>query len=143
LRDINAIIVHHTATPEEGWTLERVRSFHVEDRGWAEVGYHYVIETSPVLTLRVGRRADKMGAHARGANQGTLAISVIGNYASEEIRGEVLCFLSAAIADLCISYGVSVDNVRGHSEVTPPGYTLCPGFSMTKVRARVTEILSR
>ena len=43
MRKIDKIIVHCTATPEgRHTTVEDVRRWHL-DRGWSDIGYHFLI----------------------------------------------------------------------------------------------------
>ena len=110
---------------------------------WSEIGYHYVIERDPLL-LRVGRRSDRAGAHCKGANRNSLGIVIVGNFEEETLDRQTLCFAAQAVADLCVSYGLTASDVYGHNHA-PGGTTatVCPGFSMDDLRARVSEILSK
>ena len=140
MRTVSSIIVHHTATPQT-WTLEKIRAFHKTK--WSEIGYHYVIERDPLL-LRVGRRSDRAGAHCKGANRNSLGIVIVGNFEEETLDRQTLGFAAQAVADLCVSYGLTSSDVYGHNHA-PGGTTatVCPGFSMDDLRARVSEILSK
>ena len=140
MRPVSKIVVHHTASPDS-WTLEKTRAYHKGQKGWSDIGYHYVVETNP-LAFRVGRRADVNGAHAKGVNHSSVGLVVIGNFVENEISRETLCFVAAAVADLCKSYGLSASDVYGHKEVgTTP--TACPGFDVDALRQRLAEILSK
>ena len=45
MRNINKIIVHCSATPEgRDVKVETIKKWHVEDNGWSDIGYHWVIE---------------------------------------------------------------------------------------------------
>tara|TARA_Y100000310_G_scaffold183277_1_gene183397 strand:- start:1359 stop:1781 length:423 start_codon:yes stop_codon:yes gene_type:complete len=140
VRGVKKIVVHHTASPDS-WTLEKTRAYHKGTKGWSDIGYHFVVETKP-LAFRVGRRADVNGAHAKGVNSSSVGLVVIGNFVEHEMDRETLCFVAQSVADLCISYGLSTENVYGHKEVgTTP--TACPGFDVEVLRDRVKEILSK
>ena len=41
MRSINAIYIHHSASPKST-TVEQINQWHL-DRGWAGIGYHFVI----------------------------------------------------------------------------------------------------
>jgi len=140
LRDINAIIVHHTASPDS-WTLEKTRAFHKGTKGWSDIGYNFVVETKP-LAFRVGRRADVNGAHAKGVNHSSVGLVVIGNFAEHEMTRETLGYVAQCVADICISYSLSSSDVYGHKEVGTTA-TVCPGFDVDALRQRVAEILSK
>ena len=40
---IDRLIVHHSASPRST-TLKDIRRWHVDERGWEDVGYHFVID---------------------------------------------------------------------------------------------------
>jgi hypothetical protein len=52
--------------------METIRHWHVSENGWADIGYHFVIEGD--ARIRQGRSIDTVGAHVRGHNMGTLGI---------------------------------------------------------------------
>jgi len=139
MRTVTSIIVHHTATPQT-WTLEKTRAYH-KGKGWSDIGYHYLIERDPLL-LRIGRRAGRVGAHAKGANAKSVGIVIVGSFLEEKLDRQTLCFAAQAVADLCVSYGLKSSDVYGHNQVGTTA-TVCPGFSMDDLRARVSEILSK
>lgn len=60
--DIDAIVIHCSATPEGlPVTLEDIDRMH-KAKGWSGVGYNYVIELDG--KIRKGRTIDRPGAHA-------------------------------------------------------------------------------
>lgn len=75
-RTITEIIVHCTATPEgKDYTVEDIRKWHKE-RGWSDIGYHYVIDRKGhILT---GRDVDIIGAHCDGHNAHSIGVVYIG-----------------------------------------------------------------
>ena len=45
MRQINKIIVHCSATREgENYSVDTIRSWHVDGRGWSDIGYHFYID---------------------------------------------------------------------------------------------------
>lgn len=84
MREINSIIVHCSDTYEYmDIGAEEIRKWHVEDNGWDDVGYHYVIKRDG--TLEDGRDLDndgnideEIGAHAYGFNSDSLGVCLIG-----------------------------------------------------------------
>ena len=45
MRQINKIIIHCSATREgENYTVDTIRSWHVDGRGWSDIGYHFYID---------------------------------------------------------------------------------------------------
>ena len=63
--DLTKAVIHHTASPD--WSVERIRRIHVEENGWDDCGYHYIIRKDG--TVEKGRPLNKRGAHARGRNR--------------------------------------------------------------------------
>ena len=75
-RTITEIIVHCTATPEgKDYTVEDIRKWHKE-RGWSDIGYHYVIDRRGHIL--VGRDVDIIGAHCEGHNAHSIGVVYIG-----------------------------------------------------------------
>ena len=45
MREITKVIVHCAATPEgRDVATEEIKRWHTEERGWSDIGYHWVIE---------------------------------------------------------------------------------------------------
>ena len=78
-RKIRAIIYHCTATPpRRNVTYYDLRNWHVRDRKWSDIGYHYFIPRNGKFVLC--RDVDRQGAHAAhgGWNRGTIGIALAG-----------------------------------------------------------------
>jgi len=76
LAGVKAIAVHCSATrPTAIMGVREIHRMHV-DRGFACVGYHYVIKRDG--TIERGRPEDKMGAHVEGHNRDSLGVCLIG-----------------------------------------------------------------
>jgi N-acetylmuramoyl-L-alanine amidase len=68
MRQINKIIVHCSATREgENYTVDTIRSWHVDGRGWSDIGYHFYIDLYG--EIHKGRDIAKIGAHSKGQNR--------------------------------------------------------------------------
>jgi len=80
--EVKFLIVHHTATPngESDWAarVRQIWDFHVNTRGWADIGYNYLIDQNGLLY--VGRGEDAKGAHFSGYNSGTCGIAYLGTF---------------------------------------------------------------
>lgn len=137
MRAITGIIVHCTATRAEWWKtrstnqkVAEIRRWHVEDRGWSDIGYHYLIDRNGKVAT--GRPITRNGAHVRGHNKGTIGISLFGGRGSSEndrfsenFTPEQEAALLALIADLRGKYG-NVP-VTGHNQYAAKA---CPGFDV-------------
>jgi N-acetyl-anhydromuramyl-L-alanine amidase AmpD len=76
LRNINLIVVHCSATPPSADIgADEIRQWHKE-RGFHDIGYHYVIRRNG--TLEIGRDVAKPGAHAKGHNAYSVGICLVG-----------------------------------------------------------------
>jgi len=110
MRKIDKIIVHCTATPEgRHTTVEDVRRWHL-DRGWSDIGYHFLIYLDG--SLHEGRPIKKTGAHCKGHNEGSIGIA----------------YLKIQHADATI---------HGHNDFASKA---CPSFNATKEYDNITNM---
>ena len=80
MRDIDSIVVHCAATPPSmdiGVTI--IRDWHVNERGWSDIGYHYVIRRNG--KIENGRPIKRPGAHAKGFNHNSIGVCWVGGVA--------------------------------------------------------------
>lgn len=129
LRDISkvdAIILHHSASPMDRTTIHSIHNWHLQ-RGWLGCGYHYVIHSDG--SIFQGRPLNTVGAHARGYNEYSVGICVVGNFDIEyptlfqqEALGKLLLYL---INDKLRGQSLSI---KRHKDVAA---TLCPGKKFT------------
>ena len=76
-RNINYIAVHCADTPKDKYfDVNDIRKWHVEERGWSDVGYHFVILLDG--TIQKGRDINTAGAHVKGFNKDSIGICYIG-----------------------------------------------------------------
>jgi N-acetyl-anhydromuramyl-L-alanine amidase AmpD len=134
---VNGIVVHHSDSPRDTTKMETIRKWHLA-KGWADIGYHYVIEGDG--KLRVGRRADQVGAHCLGHNSDpvrntyTLGICLTGNFETEDPSEEQIHNLIQLLATLCRRHNLKPEQIYGHSDLYP---TACPGY---RLRTRLAGI---
>ena len=142
------ITIHHDGLPQplasDGFgpskaRLELIRTVHVRDRRWADIGYHYAID-------RNGRIWDCRplkyeGAHVKSHNPGNIGILVLGNFDLEKPTSLQLRSLCTQVNALCLSHGIKKTNaaVRTHREwasasTACPGRYLQPKFSSLRAR---------
>lgn len=87
MRRLTEIIVHCTAT-RPTWmgnntTAEKVaevRRWHAQDRGWRDIGYHFLIDRNG--TIAHGRPLEQTGSHVRNRNTGTIGVALVGGHGS-------------------------------------------------------------
>ena len=76
-REITKIILHCADTPEgrEVSTAE-IRRWHTEERGWSDIGYHWVVELDG--SVHAGRPEERSGAHCKGHNRDSIGVCYVG-----------------------------------------------------------------
>lgn len=136
MSQIDAIVVHHTATPTS-WSVQQLRDLHVNQNGWKDIGYHYVVRLSgDTAVTEIGRPHDgdnnleswEYGAHAYGSNSHTLGICTVGNWSEQPMLPEIERELIAALVHLCIQHDLDpLIQIKGHREM-PQASTECPGL---------------
>lgn len=130
MRDINKIILHCSATQEgKDFNVEDIREWHLQ-RGFTDVGYHYVIKLDG--TIQDGRNIRSIGAHCKGQNYGSIGICYIGGL-DKEGKGkdtrtkEQKESLFNLIDDLLIAYDLTIEDVYCHYQFAKK---LCPCFNI-------------
>ena len=77
MRKIDKIIIHCSATREgQDIPVETIRKWHVEGRGWSDIGYHFYIDINGKIWK--GRDIQKIGAHCSGNNRSSIGICYCG-----------------------------------------------------------------
>jgi len=143
---IEYIVVHHSATPTT-WSVEDIRRLHVDENGWKDIGYHWVVHLNEEGTRAItsqGRPQNEdehlepweYGAHCRGNNYRSLGICTVGNWSKEEMNPRIRTELIATLVRLCLDLKLSPEQaIRGHNEM-PNTSTECPGTKVSMVRLR-------
>ena len=62
--------------PSQKWTAADIRRIHVEENGWSDIGYHFVIRRDG--KRETGRPLARMGAHVAGHNEDNIGTCLIG-----------------------------------------------------------------
>lgn len=58
-----------------------IKRWHTEERGWSDIGYHWVVELDG--SLHAGRPEEISGAHCKGHNSSSIGICYVGGSDSE------------------------------------------------------------
>ncbi len=137
MRDINKIILHCTATPEgREVSAATIKKWHT-DKGWSDIGYHYVVGLKGNVEL--GRPVERQGAHVRGKNKDSIGISYVGGCDSKmnpkdtRTEDQVLA-LDELIANLMDKYPGST--LHGHNEFSAKA---CPSFDVQEEYKDIIE----
>jgi hypothetical protein len=146
--DLQYLTLHHTASPEPdpADAAAQIRShqrFHQDDRGWADIAYHFLI--GPSGEIFEGRSyvfAGETGTNYDPA--GHFLVSLDGNYGSTMPSEAQLQSAAALFAWAAINFDLSADTLGGHRDYAA---TECPGDALYSVladgslRARMQTIL--
>ena len=129
---VKHLIVHHSESP--GGDREFIRCVHVNNNGWADIGYHYIIcngrkhgewKAGRDGEVQEGRPLEYVGAHARGANSDSVGVCLIGDFQYTYPTAMQIKSLIVLLANLCIAYGLDPHKaIIGHRDVNA---TECPG----------------
>lgn len=121
--------LHHTAmqritTLQAGIAeMQFIQDFHMNTRGWKDIGYHYCIDDSG--RIYEGVPDSIVGTHAGGANTGNIGVSMMGYFESVSPPPLMIQGLIDLYAYLSWFYGINPDSLMGHRDYTPT--TTCPG----------------
>ena len=144
MRHINEIIIHCTATPV-GWMagdetyakVNEIRRWHVEERGWSDIGSHYIVDRDG--TVATGRPVSKTGAHTKGHNANSIGVSLVGGQGgtANDVFGDNFTqaqdnALRTLIAGLKREYP-SIEKISGHNQYAAKA---CPCFNASAWYAR-------
>ncbi|AWC29202.1 peptidoglycan recognition protein family protein [Bacillus cytotoxicus] len=135
LKNVNSLIIHHTA--EDGWDIYKTHEFHQKERGWSGIGYNYFIEEDG--TVLEGRGLH-VGAHAKGHNSETIGICMSGNFDKYDPTPAQIQSLYALCRTFMKQFALSEKHILGHRELE--GVTKsCPGtrFSMVQLRKGLSQ----
>jgi hypothetical protein len=113
--------------------VSEIRRWHISPpNNWSDIGYHHLIDRDG--TLAVGRPIERVGAHVRGHNTGTIGVSLFGGHGSSE-KDEFYEHFTAAqgvvlrqyINDMQKRYP-TITKITGHNEYAAKA---CPGFNVS------------
>lgn len=129
MRKINKIVVHCADTPKgKKFDIKDIRQWHVEENGWSDVGYHFVVLLDG--TIQVGRNIETPGAHVKNNNKDSIGICYIGGGSGEDTRtNNQKVSLIYLIATLKRIYKTSI--VLGHRDFKGVKKN-CPCFDAQK-----------
>ena len=87
MRPIKTIVIHCSATHEDmDIGVEQIRKWHVDERNWTDVGYHFVIRRDG--TIEDGRSVLRPGAHVKGHNSDSIGICWVGGVSKADGRAQ-------------------------------------------------------
>ena len=129
MRNLSRIIIHCSATREgQDVSVDTIRRWH-EDRGWSDIGYHFVIGIDG--TIHRGRDIDKIGAHTYRHNLDSIGVCYVGGLEEDgkTPKDTMTEMQEIAMLELIKSLRVTFGKLRlhGHNEFAAKA---CPSFDV-------------
>ena len=134
---IDEIIVHCSDTRPDWMAgqplaakVAEIRRWHVEERKWRDIGYHYIIDRDGAQAM--GRPESVIGAGVEGRNAGVIHIVLIGGHgcaATDPFDRNFTPAQDAALRRVIanISARTAIESVTGHNDWARKA---CPGFNV-------------
>lgn len=123
----NKIVLHHSATDDTHIkNFDGIKNHHINVNGWADVGYHYVVEkvNGKYVTIK-GREENVAGVHCPGQNSQSIGICLVGDFRKGNPPKEQLEEVTKLIKDIRSRHGELP--LYKHSDFRP---TECPVFDL-------------
>ena len=147
MRPLTRIVLHHTAGSELD-TPEMAAKYAVDRKvGITHDPYHWHIWRGPdqgvgVNAWRVdaGRDMSEIPASSHGENEGTISVTVHGDWSKSPLPIWARDLLVSTVAGLCTGYGIDARQIFGHREMVGE-QTACPGYDPEVIRQGVREAL--
>lgn len=136
---VTEVVVHCSATGASWYAgrkssekVAEIRRWHVQDRKWRDIGYHFVIDTDG--TVLPGRAETVIGAGVEGHNRGVIHVCLIGgggSAATDSFERHFTAAQGAALRKVLASIRLRtpIKRISGHNEWAAKA---CPGFQVGK-----------
>jgi hypothetical protein len=133
------ITVHHSdvignfsfngSTANSGAAIKSVQRHHQLENGWADIGYHFLIDARG--RVFEGRSLQWQGAHAGNPskNRRNIGVCVLGNFDKEHLNQATRDALSDLLNELRSSHKISRNAIYLHKEMSS---TECPGAHLSQ-----------
>jgi len=128
---ITSLVLHHTQTPNEAPVMEKarlrsIRRYHMVEREWGEVAYHYFVGSSgQIYEGRDWRFAGDSGTQYE--LNGRLLICLLGDFSKAMPTEEAIDSLLRLVAAKLHEHSLAPSDVVTHQMVAS---TDCPGAAM-------------
>jgi len=125
MRKINKVVVHCSDSDHAHHdNIDAIYQWHVIERGWSDIGYHYVITKDGVI--HKGRPEEKAGAHVKEHNSDSIGICLTG---SKVFSTKQLASLRMLVnADILPHHKLTHKDIYGHRDFD--GSKTCPNFDV-------------
>jgi hypothetical protein len=120
------VVIHHSVVyaQDDASTLREIQELHQNDRGWADIAYHYLVGKNGLVYA--GRAVNVRGAHVGGYNTGSVGVCLLGDFTREDPTNAQIQTTAALVQWLGES--LPLTHLAGHYEFNP--ITVCPGYRM-------------
>ena len=147
MREVKKIILH--CSDSDYGSASLIKKWHTKERGWDDIGYHYVITNGIQESCRLykpeddgviqdGRPLEIQGAHVKGHNSDSIGICLIGKH--HFTAKQTYDALPTLLQILLPTYDLTIDNVFGHNEFDPE--KTCPNFEVNTLRNLFKELIN-
>lgn len=119
-------VIHHSVTyaQDDLSTVRDIQITHRDQRGWADIGYHYLVGKSGAIYE--GRDINVRGTHVENYNTGSVGVCLLGNFVSEAPTAAQITATYDLLAWL--SERLQLTNLAGHDDFN--NQTQCPGTNL-------------
>ena len=139
----HSLTIHHSGetshavgdTQRVGEIIASIQEHHVERRGWADIGYHLIVDAAG--RVWEGRPLDRIGAHAGSTrlNRGNLGVLLLGNFDQSLPPSRQLSTLQGLLDRARTVLSIPSARLYTHSAVRVLGGlapTRCPGRHLAR-----------
>lgn len=124
MRKIDLIVLHCSASDNSKHdNLKVIRDWHVFDRGFSDVGYHFIITKDG--KVHTGRPIERAGAHCKGYNRNSIGICLTGLNKFSQAQFDACREL---VNELILEFGLTVIDVLPHNQFNKN--KTCPNFNI-------------
>lgn len=140
------ILLHHSAA--DIGNLKTIRKLHIEERGWPDIAYHFVINNGSRGTtageVEISNlwkdRSPNLSTQNNYINRFGIAIVLVGNFEKRPIPELQRAALIHLLARLMKEHKIPINHIIGHRDVQQ---TACPGkfVKLEKIREEVRKLV--
>jgi len=123
------VVIHHSVvySMDDAQTLLEIQDLHRDDRGWADVAYHFFVGKNGAIYR--GRDWSVRGTHVGGYNTGSLGVCLLGNFMEEDPTPVQIERAQQLINWL--AQQLQLTHLAGHRDFNDE--TLCPGDNLSRL----------
>lgn len=130
------VVIHHSVIYEGAdsrRTLAEIERVHREERGWADVAYHYFVARDG--QVYEGRDVRARGTHVGGYNTGSVGVCLLGDYTRMTPTEAQINGTKALVGWL--AEHLTLTHLAGHRDFNPG--TECPGDNLVPYLPSLAE----